>query len=100
MKGTCAQIAAFSAMCTISGSGFKFRPVFILPGHVTLPADLADLENRAYFVSSETRWMTQRTFLLYAHFLIYELKMYHAQMPIHLWNQRFLLILDGHTRWA
>jgi hypothetical protein len=72
-----------------------------MPGHVTLPSDLADLENRAYFVSSETGWMAQRTFLFYAHFLLYELRVYRAQMPVHLWNQRFLLILDGHTsRWT
>jgi hypothetical protein len=69
--------------------------------HFTVPGGLADLFNRGYFISSENGWMTQPDFLLYAHFLIYKLQTDRARMPAHLGNERFLLILDGHTsRWT
>jgi hypothetical protein len=95
------KLPHFSAMCTVSASGTKFLPTFILPGHKTLPGDLADFCNHACFISSESGWMTQRCFLLYAHFLIHELKVYCENLPVHLIGQRLLLILDGHTsRWS
>jgi hypothetical protein len=95
------KLPHFSAMCTITGSGQKLRPMFILPEFVSLPPDLIPLTNDAYFASSGTGWMTQRTFLMYAHFLLYELKIYRLTLPVELRQERFLLILDGHSsRWT
>jgi hypothetical protein len=95
------KLPHFSAVCTVSASGTRFRPTFILPDRRTLPGDLAEFSNHAYFISSETGWMTQRCFLLYTHFLINELKVYCENLPVHVLGQRPLLILDGHTsRWS
>jgi hypothetical protein len=43
--------------------------------------------------------MTQRSFLIWAHFLLFELPHYHREFPMDLANERFLLILDGHSSW-
>jgi hypothetical protein len=90
-----------TAMCTVTGAGDRFPPMFILPELVKLPAELQDLTHRAYFASTGTGWMTQRTFLMYAHILLYQLKLYRRQIPSEAVDKRFLLILDGHTsRWT
>jgi hypothetical protein len=101
LKGCREKLPHFSAMCTISGGGYKFRPMFILPELVALPPDCRSLGDDAYFVSTGTGWMMQRAFLLYAQFLLYELKLYRMYLSMEIREQRFLLILDGHTsRWT
>jgi hypothetical protein len=57
------RLPHFSAMCTVSSQGYKFRPTFILP-------------DEAYFMSASPSWMTQQAFLMYAHFLADELQEY------------------------
>jgi hypothetical protein len=95
------KLPHFSAMCTVSGSCHKFKPMFILPECVTLPEELTEFSEQALFVSTGTGWMTQRAFLMYAHFLLHELKIYRGCLPIYLRDARFLLILDGHSsRWT
>jgi hypothetical protein len=91
----------FAAMCTISASGHKFPPTFILPDLRGLTRDLQALTPEAYFLSTESGWMNQRSFLFYCHILLYELYLYRQTLPIHLRGQRFLLLLDGHSsRWT
>jgi hypothetical protein len=95
------KLPHFSAMCTITPSGYQFRPMFILPELVKMPEELKPFEDDAYFASTGTGWMTQRTFLMYAQFLLYELKLYRQRLPPELMEDRFLLILDGHSsRWT
>jgi hypothetical protein len=88
-------------MCTITANGDAFRPMFVLPEFVQLPDELKSFCPEAYFVSSGTGWMTQRTFLMYAHVLLYELSLYRAKLEPNLREERLLLILDGHSsRWT
>jgi hypothetical protein len=96
LKRKSEKLPHFSAMCTISASGYAFRPTFIVPTLHSLPRDLRDLRFRAYFVSTSTGWMTQVSFLFYGHFLIEELALYRQSLPPKLRSQRLLLILDGH----
>jgi hypothetical protein len=95
------KIPHFSAMCTISASGHKFPPTFILPELQTLPNDLSTMSREAYFLSTPTGWMNQHAFLFYCHILIYELSLYRQTLPVEHIGQRFLLLLDGHSsRWT
>jgi hypothetical protein len=68
------RLLHFSALCTISASETKFRATFILTGDRTLPGDLAAFCNYAYFIASESHWMTQRFFIFSTHLMIDELK--------------------------
>jgi hypothetical protein len=95
------KLPHFSAMCTISASGHKFAPMLILPDQARLPDDLSELPEEAFFVSTGTGWMTQRAFLFFAHFFLYELEHYRATLPVELRGERCLLVLDGHSsRWT
>jgi hypothetical protein len=101
LKACREKLPHFSAMCTIGALGHAFRPMFILPEIKNFPDDLKNYADDAYFVSTGTGWMTQRTFLLYAHFLLFELISIRNDLPPHLQGERFLLILDGHSsRWT
>jgi hypothetical protein len=91
----------FSAMCTISASGARFRPMIILPNLVKLPEDLFRYTSNVYFASTPTGWMTQPCFLIYAHYLFCELHAYIEELPDNLRGKPMLLILDGHpSRWS
>jgi hypothetical protein len=91
------KLPHFSAMCTISGSGRKFRPTLLLPQVISLPEELRPFEERAFFITTRNGWMTQRSFLVFVHFLLFELAQYRRELPIELTNQRFLMIVDGHS---
>jgi hypothetical protein len=95
------KLPHFSAMCTISGSGARLRPMIILPHSVNLPEDLERYQSDAYFAATESGWMTQPCFLIYVHFLYCELVRYREDLPERLQGETMLLILDGHTsRWT
>jgi hypothetical protein len=86
----------FSAMCTISASGHAFEPTIILPEYQNLPIDLDQFQDQACFIRTPNGWMTQVSFLLYCHILLYQLSLYRQTLPIQHRGSRFLLILDGH----
>jgi hypothetical protein len=101
LKNHAGQLPHFSAMCTISAAGDRFRPMIILPNCMHNPSDLKDFERAAYFVSTDTGWMKRTSFLIYVHFLYCELVRYRADLPLDLQRQTMLLIIDGHTsRWS
>jgi hypothetical protein len=91
------KLPHFSAMCTVSGSGRRFRPTLLLPRVISLPEELRPFEEQAFFISTRNGWMTQRSFLIFVHFLLFELAQYRRELPIELTNQRFLMIVDGHS---
>jgi hypothetical protein len=75
----------------------KFRPTFILSDRSTLPDELRSLQDSADFLSTFNGWITKRTFVLYAHFLADQLREYWRSLSLVISNQRFLVILDGHS---
>jgi hypothetical protein len=101
LRSATGSMPHFSAMMAISAMGYRFSPTFILPQSHALPNDLDCYRERAYFISSETGWMNQRCFLLWARFFLAELSIYKQTLPRELWQHKFLLILDGHSsRWT
>jgi hypothetical protein len=101
LKRCADKLPHFSAMCTITATGYKLPPLFIIPQCVYFPEDLKQFREKAYFIAAGDGWMTQRAFLIYAHTLLYELLVYRETLPMKLRGHRFLLTLDGHkSRWT
>jgi hypothetical protein len=81
----------------ISGSGYRFSPVFILSGLKNLPQDLEEFKVHCLFLSNTSGWMTRRTFLVWATYFVHQLSIYKNLIPPNLLGQRFLLLIDGHA---
>jgi hypothetical protein len=96
LKATSPKLPHFSAVCTISASGHAFEPTFILPKCASVPEELRQFQPDAYFLSTTSGWMTQRSFLFFCHILIDQLSHYRRTLSHQLRSKRFLLILDGH----
>jgi hypothetical protein len=84
-------------MGTVSASVHMFLPTLILPNAVSLPPELRAMDERPFFLATTNEWMTQRSFLVYIHFLLFELEGYRRELPIPFQKERFLLILDDHS---
>jgi hypothetical protein len=91
------KLPHYTAMCCISASGHAFKPTFILPNLIYPPADLLELSEDAYFLSSDTGWMTQVGYLYWCHFMAYEISLYRLRLNPILAAQRILLVVDGHN---
>jgi hypothetical protein len=91
------QLPHYSAMICVSAGGFKLKPMFICPHFINMPTDLMPFAEEALFVSNRSGWMTKRSFLLWTHFFIYSISIYKQTLPPELRNERFLLLLDGHS---
>jgi hypothetical protein len=91
------QLPHYSAMICVSASGFKMKPMFICPHFKNIPNDLIQFQEEALFISNRSGWMTKRIFLIWVHFFIYNLSIYKQTLPPELRNERFLLLLDGHS---
>lgn len=90
------KIPHLTGVITVSASGQYFRPIIVLPNKKTL-RKLEDFEDKCYFFSTSSGWMTKKGFLYYCLILISDLQRYRLTLNPKIQDEPFLLILDGHT---
>jgi hypothetical protein len=92
------KLPHYSAVCTITGNGTAFPLTIILPCLKTLPDELIQFSEIAYFISSDSGRMNRKTFIIWCHFINYQIFKYRENsLAPHLQKERILLILDGHN---
>jgi hypothetical protein len=83
-------------MCWISATGEALKPTFILPDLIFSPTNLLERSEDAYVLSSHTGSMAPVSYLHWAHFMAYEISLYHMGVNAMRDVQGILLVLDGH----
>ena len=88
-----------TAAVTISGGGYRVKPLVILPNKKTLKG-LEDFTESVYLASSQTGWMTRNLYRFYALTFVAELSIIRLRLPESLREEPVLLFVDGHSsRW-
>lgn len=81
---------------TITASGHVFKPLVILPNKKNTQ-NIRAVYRQCIFLSFLSEWMTHNLFTYYSLLLICQLSYYRLTLLRNLQNERFLLLVDGHS---